>query len=58
MKKRRKEKKMITIKEEEFYSIKELGELLGELSFIGVFCFLRSSGLGCYNIHNFRNLLS
>lgn len=50
MKKRRKEKKMIAIKEEEFYYIKELGELLGGLSFIGVFCFLRSSRIKCANV--------
>ena len=54
MKKRRKEKKMITIKGEEFYSIKELGGLLGGLSFLGVFCFLRSSRTRCANVGGYN----
>jgi len=43
---------MITIKGEEFYSVEELGKILG-LSSVGVFCLLRGyGGIRCANIEN------
>jgi len=44
---------MITIKGEEFYSMEELGGLLG-LSVIGVFCYLRSSRIRCANVGDYN----
>ena len=41
---------MITIKGEEFYSVKELGRIIG-LSFVGVFCLLRGyRGIRCARV--------
>jgi len=44
---------MITIKEKGFYSIEELGELLG-LSVMGVFCYLRSTRIRCANVGGYN----
>lgn len=40
---------MVTIKGEEFYSIKELGEILN-LSVMGVFIFLRPTRVRCVRV--------
>lgn len=42
---------MKIINGEEFYSVKELKEILG-LSLVGVFCILRSSRIKCVRFRN------